>query len=150
MDDVIRSCEINLAGKNPNDSILKKQKQNIGDGRKGHCSYWCPLQILSSPLHSDLQAGARVCVRSCVPLVEWNYNVWDERGNAGQLLCISRAEVLAQLNGPWDDTAAGSRLWLMMSLGLSQCPEVSVCLCNEPRRGCGGRSHDSTVLCVLM
>lgn len=34
--------------------------------------------------------------------------------------------MLAQLNGPWDGTAAVSGLWLMMSLGLSQTPKVSV------------------------
>lgn len=34
-----------------------------------------------------------------------------KEGSARQLLYISRAEVLAQLNGLWDGTAAFSGLW---------------------------------------
>lgn len=48
-----------------------------------------------------------------------------KRGSVRQLRYISRGEVLAQLNGLWDGTAAVSGLWLMMSLGLSQTPKVS-------------------------
>lgn len=72
-----------------------------------------------------------------------------KRGSARQLLYISRAEVLAQLNGLSDGTAAGSGLWLMMSLGLSRSPKVSVCSWQRIKKMAWGKRHTTVQYCVL-
>lgn len=118
MDDVMHPCELNLTG-----VMLMAVVKNIGCKTTGQCLYWYFLQILSSLPPSDFQrmcAWLYMCVlHGCNEMIMCGM----KRGSARQLLYISRAEVLAQLNGPSDGTAAGSWLWLMMSLGLSQSPQ---------------------------
>lgn len=46
--------------------------------------------------------------------------------------------MLAQLNRLWDGTAAGSGLWLMMSLGLSQASQgLRLLVATNPEEGVG-------------
>lgn len=85
-----------------------------------------------------------VCVVASVAWVQWNCNVRDWKG-ARQLWYISRAKVLAQLNGRRDGTAAGIGLWLMVSLELSRSFKVSVCSWQQIKKRVWGRSYNTCV-----
>lgn len=65
-----------------------------------------------------------------------------------QPLYISQAAVLAQLNALWDGTAAGSGLWLMMSLGLSWSLKV-FCLLAETIQE-EGVGEEAQYYCVFL
>lgn len=58
-----------------------------------------------------------------------------ETGRMVDCCHTSVEDVLAQLNGPWDGSAAGRGLWLMTSLELSHSPTVSVCWWQRTRNG---------------
>lgn len=65
------------------------------------------------------------------------------------MLYISRAEVLAQLNGRWDGTAAGRGLWLMMSLGLSRASQgLRLLVATNPEQGVGKEPQQYITVCL--